>query len=187
MSKHVAVTGAGAAGLAAAGRLAERGQQVTLYEQSPVPGGALATVTRGGVPADTGVQLLASTYRATLALARAAGLGDLLVRAGGHDAVWRRGRAHGITYGSVASLAASGALPALLKVKLAGKYVPWLTSRAASLDVNDLPGTAAAEDGESIATWGRRELGDDFVEYLAYPLLAAYYGAPPEAVSAALY
>lgn len=187
MSKQVAVIGAGAAGLAAAWRLAEHGCAVTIYERSAVPGGLLGTVERAGIRADTGVQLLASTYQATFALARAAGLGELLVRAGGHDGVWRKGRAHGITYGSLASLAASPALPTMLKLKLAGKYVPWLASHASHLDVNDLPGTATAQDGESIASWGERELGKDFVEYLAYPLLAAYYGAPPEAASAALY
>ena len=187
MSKRIAVIGAGLAGLAAAWRLVERGQEVVVYERRPVPGGLLATVERGGIRADTGTQLLASTYHATFALARAAGLNDLLVRSSGRDALWRRGRSHGITYGSVASMAASAALPALLKLKLAGKYVPWLSSRAAHLDVNDLAGTAVGEDRESIAAWGRRELGEDFVEYLTYPLLAAYYGTPPELASAALY
>jgi protoporphyrinogen oxidase len=56
------------------------------------------------------------------------------------------------------------------------------------LDANDPAHTGGAElDDESIAAWGRRELGEDFVELLAYPLLAAYYGSPPERVTAALY
>jgi len=158
-----------------------------VLERNAVPGGLLATSERNGLRADTAVQLLASNYHETFRLARVLGAGDQLVRASGHDAIWRKGRPHGITYGSVASMAASGALPALLKLKLAAKYVPWLSTRGASLDVNDLAGTAAEEDGESIASWGRRELGEDFVEYLTYPLLAAYYGTPPEAASAALY
>lgn len=187
MSKRIAVIGAGAAGLAAAWGLAEGGCEVVVHERRAVPGGLLATSRRDGIVADTAVQLLASTYHETFRIARAAEIGDLLVRSAGHDSVWRRGRAHGITYGSVASMAASGALPTLLKLKLAGKYVPWLSSHAAGLDINDLAGTAAAADGESIAAWGRRELGEDFVEYLTYPLLASYYGTPPELASAALY
>jgi len=74
VSKRIAVIGAGLAGLAAAWRLVERGQEVVVYERRPVPGGLLATVERGGIRADTGTQLLASTYHATFALARAAGL-----------------------------------------------------------------------------------------------------------------
>ena len=183
----MAVIGAGAAGLSAAWRLLAAGHEVVVHEQRATPGGLLRTAEHNGVCADQAVQLLSSAYGETRRLAADAGVGDGLVPAAGHDAFWRKGRAHGITYGSVSSMAASGALPTLLKLKLAAKYVPWLSTRGARLDVNDLAGTAATEDGESIAAWGARELGEDFVEYLAYPLLAAYYGTPPESASAALY
>jgi oxygen-dependent protoporphyrinogen oxidase len=42
-------------------------------------------------------------------------------------------------------------------------------------------------DGESIAKWGRRELGDEFVELMVYPFLGAYHGGLPETTSAAFY
>lgn len=187
MSERLGVIGAGAAGLAAAWRLAQAGRRVVLYEAASMPGGMLATTTHGAVRADTAVQLLSSTYQATHRLIAEAGLGELLARVPGRDAAWRRGRAHPITYGAVASMLASGALPTMLKLRLGGKYVPFLGTRASGVDANDLAGTAGAHDRESIAAWGGRELGEDFIEYLVYPLLAAYYGTPPERASAGLY
>jgi oxygen-dependent protoporphyrinogen oxidase len=175
------------AGLAAAWRLAEAGRRVVLYEAAPSAGGMLASVTRAGVTADTAVQLLSSTYERTLQLAASAGAQDLLVPVAGQDAVWRRGAAHPIRYGAVSSMLASRALPTMLKLRLGAKYVPFLGTRAGGLDANDLARTALGHDDETIAAWGSREMGDDFVEYLVYPLLAAYYGTLPEQASAGLY
>lgn len=93
-----------------------------------------------------------------------------------------------LTYGSVTSMATSSALPTGLKLRLASRYLGFLSRHASHLDAND-PALAASGglDRESIAEWGRHELGPDFVEYLAYPQLSAYYGATPEETSAGLY
>jgi protoporphyrinogen oxidase len=83
---------------------------------------------------------------------------------------------------------ASGAPPTTLKLKLAARYLPYLSSHARTLDANDPAATGGVVlDTESIGAWGRREVGDEFVELLAYPLLAAYYGALPEETSAPVY
>jgi oxygen-dependent protoporphyrinogen oxidase len=82
----------------------------------------------------------------------------------------------------------SSALPTSLKLKLGARYLPFLATTARALDANDLATAAAAAlDTSSVKAWGERELGHDFVELLAYPLLAAYYGGAPESLSAALY
>jgi oxygen-dependent protoporphyrinogen oxidase len=82
----------------------------------------------------------------------------------------------------------SSALPATLKLKMGGRYLPFLTSQARTLDANDPAGSGGvAHDGESIGAWGLRQLGDDFVDLLVYPLLAAYYGADPSETSAGVY
>jgi protoporphyrinogen oxidase len=142
----------------------------------------------GGAVVDVGVQLLASTFRDVFALTRDAGAESLLVRAPGRDALWREGRAHSITYGSVTSMAASTALPGMLKLKLVTKYLPYLAARCVGLDVNDPAGTGGvALDDVSIGAWGRTELGDDFVELMVYPFLASYYGSIPEETTAPLY
>lgn len=188
MSRDVAVIGAGPAGLAAAWELVSSGCTVTLYEREAGVGGRLRTDALEGVRADVVVQLLGAYYDETLRLAREVGAGDLLRRSPGRDALWRGGRAHPITYGSVASMATSSALPAGLKFRLAGRYLPFLRRHSRSLDPNrPVLALEAGLDDESIASWGRREVGDDFVELLVYPQLAAYYGATPEETSAGFY
>ena len=183
----VAVIGGGPAGLAAAWRLRVAGRAVRVYEARSAVGGRLRTERLGAASADSIVQLLAGDYAATRGLVEELGLGGRLVRVPGRDAIWRGGRAHVLRYGSVASLATSGGLPTRLKLRLGLRYVPFLERHAGVLDLND-PGRAGQElDGESIAEWGLRELGEDFVELLAYPLLAAYYGVTPEETSAAFF
>jgi phytoene desaturase len=51
---RVVVVGAGVAGLASAARLADLGHEVTVLEQAPTVGGALATYARDGYRFDTG-------------------------------------------------------------------------------------------------------------------------------------
>jgi len=184
--RDVGVVGSGPAGLAAAWALASAGVRVTLYDRRAEPGGLLRTDELDGARADVAVQLLGGHYTETIALARAAGAGDLLVRAPGRDALWRGGRAHTLTYGSVSSMAASTALPTGLKLRLAARYIPYLRRHGALLDAN-APVAGAELDVESIAEWGRRELGDDFVEFLVYPQLASYYATTPERASAPFY
>jgi oxygen-dependent protoporphyrinogen oxidase len=188
MSVRVVVIGAGAAGLSAAWRLRAGGADGVVFEAAAEVGGLLSTEEVDGASVDTAVQLLSSTYTRLFALASESGCRELLVRASGRDALWRRGRAEEITYGSISGMITTGALPTMLKLRLGAKYVPFLTMQAARLDANDPAATGGAVwDSESISAWGRREIGADFVEYLAYPLLAAYYGSPPEATSAAIY
>lgn len=184
----MAVVGAGPAGLAAAWTLCIAGAEVTVYEAASRPGGKLRTEDLGNARVDVAVQFLASHYHETLRIVREIGADSLLVRASGRDALWRRRRAHSLTYGSVTSMAASTALPAGLKLRLLARYLPFLTRHSADLDPN-LPARAARAglDERSIASWGREVLGEDFVELLAYPLLAAYHGAAPEETSAGFY
>ena len=185
---RVAVVGGGPAGLSAAYRLTVAGHVPVVLEARDRVGGRMRSGEVAGVVVDVGVQLLASTFREVFALTRAAGAESLVTRTPGRDALWRDGRAHAITYGSVPSMAASTALPAMLKLKLVAKYLPFLATRCAGLDVNDPAGTGGvAMDNVSIGAWGKGEIGDDFVELMVYPFLASYYGSLPEETTAALY
>jgi oxygen-dependent protoporphyrinogen oxidase len=186
--QSVAVIGGGGGGLAAAQQLASSGAAVTVYERSDRVGGMLRTEAVAGARIDVGVQLVSSAHTTLQDIAAQCGARDVLVRAPGRDALYRKDRVHPITYGSVASMATSSALPATLKLKMVGRYLPFLTSSARRLDANDPAGSGgAAHDTESIGAWGARELGRDFIELLVYPLLGAYYGAQPEETSAAVY
>lgn len=184
----MAVIGAGAAGLAAAWTLVRAGVPVEVLERADTPGGRLRTERFEGADVEVGAQFLASHQRETHRIAREIGAADLLVDAPGRDALWRNGRVHPIQYGSVASMLTSGALPIGLKLRMASRYVPFLHRHASVLDPNDpRPAAAAGLDDRSIAEWGAEHIGEDFVELLARPQTAAYYGSEPETTSAALY
>lgn len=186
--QRIVVVGAGPAGLTAALRLQQRGAEVVVVEEQSGVGGRTRTDLLDGYRVDTGAQLIGSMYSRTLGLIDEIGLGERLVRSPGRDALWRGGRTHEVVYGSVTSMLASGGLPWGTKMRLGTTYVPFLTRHYDVLDLN-APELAAAGglDRRSIAEWGEREMGRDFVEYLVYPQLAAYYGALPEETSEGMY
>jgi len=187
-SPRVAVVGAGPAGLAAALRLHAAGASVTVFEAAPQVGGRTRADRVDGWCIDPAVQLYGSAYATLLGLLRAAGAHGRVERSPGRDALWRKGRAHEVVYGSPTSMLASGALPLSLKLKMGAKYLPFLQRHAAQLDLAALERAARAGlDAESIEAWGRRELGRDFVELLAAPLLATLYGMLPGEASAGFY
>lgn len=184
----VAVAGAGPAGLAAALRLHAAGASVTVFEAGAGVGGRTRADHVDGWRIDPAVQLYGSSYTVFRGLLRAAGAEGLLQRSPGRDALWRKGRAHEVVYGSPTSMLASGALPLPLKLKMGAKYLPFLQRHGGDLDLAALERAAAAGlDGESIAAWGRRELGGDFVDLMAAPLLATLYGMTPDEASAGFY
>jgi protoporphyrinogen/coproporphyrinogen III oxidase len=185
---RAAVVGAGPAGMAAALRLHAAGASVTVFEAGPGVGGRTRSERVDGWRIDPAVQLYSSAYTAFRGLLRAAGGEGLAERSPGRDALWRKGRAHEVVYGSPTSMLASGALPLPLKLRMGAKYLPFLQRHGADLDLGALERTAAAGlDGESIAAWGQRELGRDFVDLLAAPLLATLYGMAPGEASAGFY
>lgn len=186
-AETMAVVGGGPAGLAAAWELVRAGRRVTLYESRAEAGGRMRTDEVDGVRFDPGVQLLSSSYAKLRELAEAAHVPGLLRRSPGRDAVWREGRAHPLVYGSVASMVASTALPMGLKLKLGARYLPFLARDASAIDVNRLVHTGIRFDHESIAQWGMREVGAEFIELMVYPMLGAYYGTLPEDSTAGLY
>ena len=72
---HVAVIGAGWAGLAAAVEATVRGHRVTLFEMAPAPGGRARRVVAGGeLPLDNGQHILIGAYTETLRLMKLVGI-----------------------------------------------------------------------------------------------------------------
>lgn len=185
---RVAVVGSGAAGVSAAHRLQQAGASVLLLEERAWLGGRMRTDRFNGFQVDAGIQLFGSTAREFFRLLAAVGAGAAAVRAPGRDALWRGGRIHEVVYGSMASMIASGAMPLGTKLRMGARYLPFLTRHARDLRLETLARAAdAGLDRESIGAWGRRELGADFVEALAAPLLGANFGLDPEETSAALF
>ena len=186
--KRIAVIGAGLAGLTAARDLRARGASVRVFEREGRVGGRVAFDEIDGYRVEPAAQLVGSAYRTVHALVESLGMRASLVPMAGRDALWRGGRMHEVVYGSHTSMAASGGLPMATKLRLGARYLPFLKRHAAALDLS-APELAARAglDSESIADWGRREIGEAFVDALVYPQLAAYYGALPEQTSAAFY
>ncbi|HSU13783.1 protoporphyrinogen/coproporphyrinogen oxidase [Longimicrobium sp.] len=185
---RVAVVGGGPAGLAAAFRLARGGARVTVLEAAPAWGGRTRTDEVDGCRVDTATQLFGSVYTRFLRLLREAGAGALCERTSGRDALWRRGAAHEVVYGSPTSMLASGAIPFGLKFRLGTHYLPYLHRHGDALRMDALEQAAAAGlDRESIAAWGAREMGHDFVDLLADPMLCTLYGTRADEASAAFY
>ncbi|HEU4560382.1 MAG TPA: FAD-dependent oxidoreductase, partial [Longimicrobium sp.] len=187
-ARTIAVAGAGPAGMTAAFALARAGAAVTVFEAAPAPGGRTRTDEAEGCRIDTGVQLFGSVYTRFLRVLREAGGQALCERTSGRDALWRKGAAHEVVYGSPTSMLASGALPFTLKLKLGAHYLPFLHRHAAALRMDALHEAAAAGlDRENAAAWGVREMGQPFVDLLADPLLTTLYGAHAGETSAAFY
>ena len=185
---RVAVVGGGPAGLAAAYALARGGAAVTVLEAAPAWGGRTRTDEVDGCRVDTATQLFGSVYTRFLRLLREAGAGALCERTSGRDALWRRGAAHEVVYGSPTSMLASGAIPFGLKLKLGAHYLPWLHRHGDALRMDALELAAGAGlDREPIAAWGAREMGRDFVDLLADPMLCTLYGMRADEASAAFY
>ena len=82
MAAHVAVVGAGYAGLAAAVSLAQRAVRVSVFESGPLPGGRARRVTTGGRSLDNGQHILVGAYTTLLGLMHAVGANpdELLLR-----------------------------------------------------------------------------------------------------------
>jgi len=186
--RRLAVVGAGAAGLAAAHVLTRAGAAVEVLEEGSRAGGRLRTDELDGVRLDVHVQLFSNSDRTAARILTEAGGGDRLVDGPDHDALWREGRAHTIAYGSVTRMLTSGALPLRTKMALGARYLPFLTRHEKDLDLARLTDAAAAGmDGESIAEWGRREIGREFVELMADPQLSSFFAMHAGETAAGLY
>jgi protoporphyrinogen oxidase len=174
--------------MTAAHRLQQEGVHTTVFEAKAWIGGRTRTDTVDAYRVDTYTQLFGSMHTDILRLLDELDAHHLAVRMPGRDAIWRKGRAHEVVYGSIASMLSTGAVPVTTKMRLGTTYLRFLNTHAADLKLHAPERAALAGlDNESVSVWGERELGSDFVEFLAYPLLASYSGVAPEEISAALY
>lgn len=123
--RHLAVVGAGWAGLAAAVAATQRGAAVTLFEMAHQPGGrARQVATHAGI-LDNGKHILIGAYTATLALMRSVGADPdaLLLR---RPLAWADPQGRGL------ALPPGAPLPAFVRATLAMHAWPW-TARLALL------------------------------------------------------
>jgi oxygen-dependent protoporphyrinogen oxidase len=178
--KKVVVVGGGVAGLAAAPRLVELGDGVTLLEASDRFGGSIGTEHAGGFTIERGADSFITDKPWAMALCERLGITDQLI---GTQPGERRthvvhdGRLYPLPEGflllaptSLAPLAASSLFSLRGKLRMALDLV--------------IP---ARRDGgdESLASFVRRRLGSEALERVADALVGGIYTADPERLSLA--
>ncbi|MGZ4477634.1 MAG: protoporphyrinogen oxidase [Nocardioidaceae bacterium] len=176
---HVVVVGGGIAGLAAAAavRRESPATEVTVLEAAPAIGGKLALAEVGGVTVDVGAEAMRNRRPEAVALARAAGLADLVVHPATISAnLWSRGvmcpmprTLMGVPIDARA-LADSGV------ISRAG------LARAAMDAV--LPATRIGEQDVSVGWLIEERFGKEIVDRLVEPLLGGVYAGHAREISA---
>lgn len=173
---HIAVVGAGIAGLAAARALRRDGPaglEVTVLEGSPRIGGKLLTSEIAGLAVDEGAESFLWRAPEGVRLARDVGLGDDLVHPAERSAaLWTP---HGLI-----------SLPrTLFGIPVSGSEVrASLGRRAATRARLDLVLPGGPGDGDvAIGAVVRRRLGRDVADMLVDPLLGGVYAGRPDQLS----
>ncbi|MCC7326412.1 MAG: protoporphyrinogen oxidase [Burkholderiales bacterium] len=166
------VVGAGISGLTVAHSLQKRGRSVVVLESTPRAGGVIATVRRDGSLYERGPNSTLDTSPRIGEL-----LGELAIGAERADADAIAARRFIVRGGRLRELPASPSAFATT-----GTFTP-----AAKLRLLREPFIAPAPEGaeESIATFVRRRLGGEFLDYAIDPFVAGIYAGDPERISVA--
>lgn len=172
MDCDVIVVGAGLSGLAAAFRVSRRGLKVEVLEAGPRPGGVIGSVRRDGMVYETGSNIGLDTSPVINRILAEAGIRGERVEARAQAKkfyVLRDGRLVALPRSPGAALS-SRFLSFGGKLRLLAE--PWIW-----------PAPAATE--ESVASFVRRRLGSEVLDYVFEPLVAVAYAGDPERLSMA--
>lgn len=180
MTHHVVIVGGGISGLAAAHRLTELNQHVTLLESSDHLGGTIQTTHRDGFLLERGPDSFISEKPHALALAKRLGLESRLIQtneAYRRSFIVRNGRLRAVPEG-FQLLAPSRLWPFITSdiFSLAGK------ARMAADLLLPRKSTNGTTD-ESLASFVRRRLGAEALHRMAQPMVGGIYTADPETLS----
>ena len=176
--RRVGVIGGGIAGLSAALTLQEAGCRVTVIEASQRLGGKIRTDHVDGFVIEAGPDSILSYKPAGLSLMKRLGILDRVVNTredGQGTFILHRGKLQPLPEGMTAlvpvnirSVAATKLLSPAGKLRLALEY--FLPARREKTD-------------ESVGSFVRRRLGDDFYRNLAEPLLSGIYAGDADQLS----
>jgi oxygen-dependent protoporphyrinogen oxidase len=179
---HVAVVGAGIAGLTAAYELQRAGWQVDVFEASDRVGGRVKTVEKGPYVVDVGAFAIAARYPVYTALAKSLGVQPR--ETSPYVAVFHDGRLHELR---LDKLAASGLRTRLLswpaKLRLARVAANILLAKLRGQLVYEDLRAAAALDCESGGSYVRRLAGEEADRLFADPMMRVLTFAKSKDVS----
>lgn len=170
MDNKILILGAGISGLATAYWLKKAGHNVTIFEKNPEPGGAMISRNIEGFMVDYGPNSGLETSPLIREIVNDAGLSHEMIYAnqkGDKRYILRDGTLHALPTNP----------PAFLKTKL--------FSGKAKLRLLLEPFIGRSEDGyyQSISTFVRRRLGQEFLDYAINPFVAGVFAGNPDDLS----
>ncbi len=182
--QRIIVVGGGITGLAAAHRLEERrraerlSMEVLLLETGPRLGGVISTTSRDGFLLELGPDTIFTNKPWALDLIRRLGLSERLI--GTTDTqrrtfVVRGGTLHPLPEGFLLLA------PTQMGPFLRSSLLSWRGKARTALDLLLPRGRPGAD--ESLASFVRRRLGDEALNWLAQPMVGGIYTADPERLS----
>lgn len=181
--KKIIVIGGGITGLAAAYRLHQQSQaqgldlDIQLLDSAARLGGSLQTTTRDGFQLEGGPDCLISNKPRGVKLAEELGLGGELINTRPEfrrSFIVKGGKLHPVPEGFYLLA------PAKLHPFLTSPLLSW-PGKLRTLMEPLFPGRA--QDEESLASFVRRRMGQEVLDWLAQPLVAGIYAADPETLS----
>jgi len=180
----VVVVGAGIAGLSCAWRLQQAGHDVEVLEREKTPGGRMRSERRGEYLLDRGAQFIASGYRNLHQIADSLGLGHRIENiACTRNAILRDGKLRAGDYDSLGEFLRSDLLSTRAKARLPRLLFEIFRHRR-RLDPL-CPEKAADIDRDDMASYLRRVVGEEALEYLLAPAFSSTFDSDPEELSGA--
>jgi oxygen-dependent protoporphyrinogen oxidase len=167
---RIAVIGGGLSGLTAAWRLQQAGCDVRVFERGDSVGGRTRSIRKDGFIFDVGAITMLPTYVKICALIEELGITQHLKRVTPVIGIPRGGRIHRLDLEHpLKSLVSTRLLSAGSKLKMLKLILPLL--RTWHLSTYETLSTLDAFDDDTIATFSRRNYGEEFHEYVAGPII----------------
>lgn len=182
--KKVIVVGAGLAGLSAAHELHQAGCEVVVLEAQSKVGGRCKTKHENDFSFDTGAQFFSSFNRNMFKMIKQLNASDNLIPITGLAGAWRDGRLHTLRPGSLLDYITSPILSFTSKLRLL-KLSFAVLAHYKKLDWQAWDRAYALDRGDA-ATYIRKTLDEDILEYLFQPFFSGYWYASPEQTTSAL-
>lgn len=162
---RVAVIGAGIAGLAAAHELSSRGVNVTVFEETKLPGGRINTQTIGRLAFDSGADFFSENYVTLKHYAKELGIEWLPTRAGGRHRVIRGGKPYYLQFATTRDLFRFKLLSPWSRLRLGVWLARLLVSRR-RFDLFDLSTIPGQYDFGNAADYVSRVAGKEVADYM---------------------
>jgi oxygen-dependent protoporphyrinogen oxidase len=161
---RVAVIGAGIAGLSCAWELRRAGVDVEVFERQESVGGRMSTRSKDGLAFDLGANFLIRAYRGVNAMAEELGIKLRKATPASHF-FYRDGRFCRMRLRSIGDIFRMDGLGVTTRMRLLA-FVLKIRRSHAGLDFFDLGLAPDALNGEDAYSYARRELGQEFADYL---------------------